>query len=164
VFVSDISNSTALLQRLGDERAHTLVQDHNRLVRALLHRHEGVELQQTGDGFIAVFDDAANALHCAVRLQREIEERGLGGSSGLSIRVALHAGEVLVEEGRVFGVVMHTAAHICTSGRPGEILVSQPAWDALADPSEWVAEDLGAISLKGLFDPITLRHVDWRVK
>ena len=164
VFVSDISNSTELLQRLGDEGAQALVQDHNRLVRTLLHRHQGVELQQTGDGFIAVFDDAARALRCAVGLQREIQTRRLGGPSGLRVRVALHAGEVLLEEGRVFGVVMHTAAHICSSGRAGEILVSQPAWDSLADPSEWVAEDLGPISLKGLFEPVSLRHVEWRVK
>jgi class 3 adenylate cyclase len=69
----------------------------------------------------------------------------------------------LVEEGRVFGMVMHTAAHICTSGQPGEILVSQPVWDALPDPSKWVAENLGPTPLKGLFEPVPLHRVEWRV-
>jgi len=165
VLVSDIANSTELLQRLGDERAHRVVQEHNRLVRRSLHQHQGVELQQTGDGFIAVFDDPAPALRCAVEIQRQIEGLRLpDGGSQLRARVGIHLGEVLLEEGRVFGVVMHTAAHICTSGQAGDILASKQVWDALSDRYGWSAQDLGPIALKGLFEPISLCRIDWRVK
>ncbi|MEN8160389.1 MAG: tetratricopeptide repeat protein, partial [Myxococcota bacterium] len=165
VFVSDIAHSTERLERLGDQRGHQLVQDHNRLVRRLLHAHRGVEIQQTGDGFIAVFDEADRALRCALELQGEVESRALGGAEDpLQLRIGLHSGELLLEEGRVFGVVMHTAAHICGAGTAGAVVVSQPFWSALADSSVWAGHPLGPTDLKGLSEPIELLRVERGVK
>jgi class 3 adenylate cyclase len=161
VFVSDIAHSTARLQRLGDERGHQLVQDHNRLVRRLLHAHRGVEIQQTGDGFIAVFDEADHALRCALELQAEVESRALGGEEDpVRLRIGLHSGELLLEEGRVFGVVMHVAAHICGAGIAGAVVVSQPFWDSLGNSGAWRSHPLGPAALKGLSTPIELLRVE----
>jgi class 3 adenylate cyclase len=161
VFVSDIAHSTERLQRLGDQRGHQLVQDHNRLVRRLLHVHRGVEIQQTGDGFIAVFDDADHALHCALALQKDVEARGLGGAEDpIRLRIGLHSGELLFEEGRVFGVVMHVAAHICGAGIPGAVVVSRPFWDSLEGADAWRSQPLGPTALKGLSEPIELLRVE----
>lgn len=165
VFVSDIAHSTERLQRLGDQRGQQLVQDHNRLVRQLLHAHRGVEIQQTGDGFIAVFDEPARALDCALELQDEMAARALGGAEEpLRLRIGLHSGELLLEEGRVFGVVMHVAAHICSAGTPGAVVVSQPFWDALDDRAAWHSRPLGPAELKGLYEPIELLEIARGVK
>ena len=75
LFVSDIANSSELIQRLGDEAAQALIQEHNRLTRTHLRRHQGVELQHTGDGFIASFEHASHALRCSVALQQDFDER-----------------------------------------------------------------------------------------
>jgi class 3 adenylate cyclase len=161
VFVSDIAHSTERLQRLGDQRGHQLVQDHNRLVRRLLHAHRGVEIQQTGDGFIAVFDEADHALGCALELQGEIEARVLGGAEDpVRIRIGLHSGELLLEEGRVFGVVMHVAAHICGAGIAGSVVVSHSFWDSLESTGAWRSHPLGPTALKGLSEPIELLRVE----
>jgi class 3 adenylate cyclase len=159
--VSDIVHSTERLQRLGDQRGHQLVQDHNRLVRRLLHAHRGVEIQQTGDGFIAVFEDADAALRCALELQAEVEACGLGGEADpVRLRVGLHSGELLMEEGRVFGVVMHVAAHICGAGIAGAVVVSQAFWESLARSEAWQTHPLGPTALKGLSEPIELLRLE----
>jgi len=160
VFVSDIANSSELIQRLGDEAAQGLIQEHNRLVRAELRRHGGVELQHTGDGFIATFERAAEALRCAGGLQRELAARRLGPSSApLRVRIGLHVGEPLLEEGRLFGVVMHTAARICAACEGGDILVSSEVWCAAGAEREWAAEPLGPVPLRGIFEPVVLHRI-----
>ncbi len=162
VFVSDIANSTELIQRLGDEVAQEMIQEHNRIVRAEFRRRGGVELQHTGDGFIATFENAAAALQCAVALQQELEPRRLGPPDApLRVRVGLHAGEPLLEEGRLFGVAMHTAARICGACEAGEILVSQDVWRSAAADGEWITDDLGLVPLKGIFAPVSLHRVHW---
>jgi len=163
VFVSDIAHSTALLQRVGDHDAQRLVQEHNRVVRRLLRAHQGVEIQQTGDGFIAIFDEPDPALACAIALQREIEQHALGGAATpMRLRVALHSGELLLEEGRVFGVAMHIAAHICGVADVGSVAVSQAFWDSLREPGAWRRVSLGPTGLKGLAEPIELFQIDPR--
>jgi class 3 adenylate cyclase/tetratricopeptide (TPR) repeat protein len=162
VFVSDIANSSELIQRLGDEAAQALIHEHNRVVRAGFRRRGGVELQHTGDGFIATFESPSEAVRCAVALQQEFERRRLGPDAApLRVRVGLHAGEPLLEEGRLFGVVMHTAARICGACEGGEIRLSHEVWRSAGAGSEWPADDLGPVPLKGLFEPVSLHRVRW---
>jgi class 3 adenylate cyclase len=162
LFVSDIANSSELIQRLGDEAAQRLIQEHNRIVRMLFRRHSGVELQHTGDGFIATFESSAKALRCAIALQRELAARRPGpASSPLQVRVGLHEGEPLIEEGRLFGVAMHTAARICGACAGGEILVSLEVWRNGGLAGEAEADELGRVPLKGIFDPVSLLRVHW---
>jgi class 3 adenylate cyclase/tetratricopeptide (TPR) repeat protein len=160
VFVSDIANSSELIQRLGDERAQALIQEHNRIVRLSFRRLQGVELQHTGDGFIATFESAAQAVRCAASVQSELEVRHLGPvSTPLRIRIGLHVGEPLLEEGRLFGVAMHTAARICGACEGGQILVSDEAWRAASVESELEAEHLGPVPLRGIFEPVSLHRM-----
>ncbi len=162
LFVSDIANSSELIQRLGDEAAQQLIHAHNRIVRANLHQHQGVELQQTGDGFIATFEGASQALRCAVGLQRALDAARLGPPEALlRVRVGLHLGEPLLEEGRLFGVSMHTAARICGSCEGGEVRVSHGVWRRADGGSQYRADALGPVALKGIFDPVTLHRVHW---
>jgi class 3 adenylate cyclase len=165
LFISDIANSSELIQRLGDEEAQDLIQEHNRIVRMAFRLHLGVELQHTGDGFIASFDSAAQALRCAIRLQQELQVRRLGPpDSPLRVRVGLHQGEPLLEEGRLFGVAMHTAARICGAGEGGEILISGDARTAVGSDESFASEDLGPVQLRGIFEPVSLHRVHWARK
>jgi class 3 adenylate cyclase len=108
-----------------------------------------------------VFDDADHALHCALALQKDVEARGLGGAEDpIRLRIGLHSGELLFEEGRVFGVVMHVAAHICGAGIPGAVVVSRPFWDSLEGADAWRSQPLGPTALKGLSEPIELLRVE----
>src|SRR5690349_8859614 len=65
ILFSDIVGSTATLERLGDHAWAKLVQQHNMRIRAAIDRHRGREIDSAGDGFLALFDGAARAVHAA---------------------------------------------------------------------------------------------------
>ncbi|MCI0831182.1 MAG: alpha/beta hydrolase, partial [Chloroflexi bacterium] len=70
ILFTDMENSTALTQRLGDAEAQKLVRRHNTVVRNALKEHRGNEVKHTGDGIMASFPVASGALACAVAIQR----------------------------------------------------------------------------------------------
>ena len=73
---TDITDSTSLTQRLGDEAAQELVRAHNTIVRDALKASGGSEIKHTGDGIMASFASPSSALECAVAIQRAVEAVG----------------------------------------------------------------------------------------
>ncbi len=73
ILFTDIEGSTALTERLGDERARQVLREHERLVREALASHGGSEIKTLGDGFMASFGSATKALECAVAIQKAFD-------------------------------------------------------------------------------------------
>jgi len=125
ILVTDIVGSTALSERLGDQRWLGVLQSHNALVREQLGRHDGTEVKQLGDGFIATFGSSRDAVRAANGIRRAMEGYCVGHpDSPLELRIAVHAGEVAREGGDVFGLNVSTASHLADVTPPGEVLVS----------------------------------------
>jgi class 3 adenylate cyclase len=120
-----------------------LLARHNQLVRRVLDRYRGREVATTGDGFLATFDGAARAVHCAAALCNAVQ------TLGLTIRIGVHTGEVEYVAGNVRGVSVHAAARIMQLAQPGEVLVSATT-HGLVDGSGLAFENRGAHELKGL--------------
>jgi hypothetical protein len=72
MMVTDIVDSTALAERLGDRRWIEVLADHNALVREAVARHGGTEVKAQGDGFLMVFSSARRAIMAAVEVQRSV--------------------------------------------------------------------------------------------
>ena len=75
IMFSDIEGSTAITERLGDQRWLELLRGHNAIVRKRVAAHEGFEVKSEGDGFMLAFQSARRALECAVDIQRAFAER-----------------------------------------------------------------------------------------
>jgi adenylate cyclase len=156
IFFSDIVGSTDLLRRLGDVRAQEVTRAHNAIIRACLRQHDGIELQQTGDGFMVSFASASGAMACALAIHRALAEHNrLDPKTSLQVRIGLHAGEPLPEEGRLFGAAVNAAARICAQARGGEVLVSE-AVRQLAVGKGFTFVDRGLFELKGFEEPFRL--------
>jgi class 3 adenylate cyclase len=97
----------------------------------------------TGDGFLAVFDGAARAIHAAIGIRDRARELGL------DIRAGVHTGEVEVVGDDLRGASVHEAARIAAAASPGEILVSATT-SQLAAGSDITFEDRGEHEFKGL--------------
>ncbi len=143
ILFTDIVDSTATAERLGDARWRELLSQHNERCRFELDRFRGREIDTTGDGFLALFDGSERAVRCAVAMC--MAAQGLS----LSVRAGVHTGEVELVPGNVRGLAVHTAARIMALAGPAEVLVSATTRDLLAGTGLRF-EDRGLHELKGL--------------
>ena len=143
VLFTDIVDSTATMQRLGDAAWQELLATHNRVLRDQLNLFRGREVATTGDGILAVFDGATRAVRCGLAMARSAE------AIGLAIRVGVHTGEVEFVGGNARGLAVHAAARVMSIAGAGQVLVSSTTRDLL-EGSGIRLEDAGAYELKGL--------------
>jgi class 3 adenylate cyclase len=143
VLVSDIVGSTALAERIGDGAWARLLREHNARIRAAIDRYRGREIDSAGDGFLALFDGAAKAVHAAALMDSSISDLGA------RIRIGIHTGEVEIVGGRARGVCVHAAARVASLAGAGEVFVSSTTRDLL-DGSGLSFDSRGQHELKGL--------------
>jgi eukaryotic-like serine/threonine-protein kinase len=125
ILFSDIENSTLLNERLGDARWLEVLREHNAVFRRRLDQHGGYEVKSQGDGFMLAFSDPAEALAFAVEVQDELDAGEDSPTQGIRVRMGLHCGEAIAEEGDLFGRSVVLAARIAAQAVGGEILVSE---------------------------------------
>jgi class 3 adenylate cyclase len=145
VLFTDIVGSTERAVELGDRAWHDLVERHHAVVRAMLARYRGREVDTAGDGFFATFDGPARAIRCAFAIADAVR------ALGLEIRAGLHVGEVQVTDGKVRGVAVNIGARVGALAGPSEVLVSQTVKDLVAG-SGLSFDDAGERELKGIPD------------
>jgi class 3 adenylate cyclase len=143
VLFTDIVESTTKAIELGDRRWRQLLERHNALVRSELLRFRGVEIDTTGDGFLATFDGPARAIRCACSIVAGVHELGL------SIRAGLHTGECELADGKVAGIAVHTGARVAAKAGADEVLVSSTVKDLVAG-SGIAFDERGQHELKGI--------------
>jgi class 3 adenylate cyclase/pimeloyl-ACP methyl ester carboxylesterase len=149
IMFTDLVASTALTQRLGDSAAQEIVHQHDAAVRAALAEHGGRQIKHTGDGIMATFSSAANALRAAAQIQRSTADSGIG------IRIGLNTGEPIVEAGDLFGTAVQLAARITDRARPGQTLVSNVVRELCAG-KQFTFDPVGEHQLKGFDAPVAL--------
>jgi class 3 adenylate cyclase len=143
VLFTDIVDSTRRAAELGDKPWRELLETHHIVIRGLLARFRGTEVDTAGDGFFATFDGPARAVECACEVVDAVRELGL------ELRAGLHTGECEVGDGKVHGIAVHIGARIVAEARPGEVLVSSTVKD-LVIGSGLAFLDRGAAELKGV--------------
>lgn len=143
LMVTDIVGSTAAAARLGDARWKLLLARHYDSVRLDLDRFRGIEVDTSGDGFLAMFDGAARALRCTASILETARQ------DGIELRAGVHSGEVEREGEHLRGVAVHIAARIAALAQPGEVLLSASTASIL-EGSGLAFSDAGEHELKGL--------------
>src|SRR5262245_16376727 len=120
---TDLVESTALLQRVGDERAQRVLHGHRQLLREAIGQHGGREVKWLGDGLLASFASVAEGVRCAVTMAQRARRPVAGERLGL--RVGLHGGDVLADENDYAGGSVGLAGGRCGPRGGGE-----SAWPA----------------------------------
>ncbi|MCH7812371.1 MAG: adenylate/guanylate cyclase domain-containing protein, partial [Chloroflexi bacterium] len=161
VLFTDVEGSTALTERLGDERSRELLREHERITREALSTHGGSEVKTMGDGFMVSFGSAQKALECAISLQQAFAARNESADEPISVRIGRNAGEPIEEDGDLFGATVNLAARIAARAAGGEILVVDTV-RGLCSGKGFLFSDLGETELRGFEDPVRLYEVRWR--
>lgn len=156
ILVTDLQGFTPLVVRLGDAAAQRVIQAHDRVLRKCLAEHAGAEIAHTGDGVIAAFRSVACALRCAAEIQASLRRYNRAHSRApLRVRIGVHAGEPLPQDGRLFGSCVIAAVRICSVTTAGHVLVSDLVW-RLAAGRSFAFQLRGAVALKGFAQPFDL--------
>lgn len=142
---TDMVGSTEKAAELGDKGWRDLVERHHGVVRALLGRFRGKEVDTAGDGFFATFDGPARGVRCATAITEAVRDLGI------EVRAGVHTGEVETIAGKVGGIAVNVAARIASLAAPSEVLVSHTV-QGLVSGSGLTFEDAGEHELKGVPD------------
>jgi class 3 adenylate cyclase len=143
MLMTDIAGSTDLAARIGDAAWDRLLERHNAVIREVLDRYRGQEIDTTGDGFLMTFDGAARAIYAADDIRSAID------ALDMEIHAGVHTGEVELVPGGIRGIAVHETARIMALAEAGEILVSNTTRN-IANSGDIAFEDRGHHRLKGL--------------
>ncbi|OGO49963.1 MAG: hypothetical protein A2148_07620 [Chloroflexi bacterium RBG_16_68_14] len=161
ILFTDVEESTALTQRLGDAKARELLRIQERIVRDALQAHGGSELKTMGDGFMVSFSSATRALECAIAMQQALAEHNQSATEPIQVRIGLNAGEPIAEEKDLFGTAVIVAARIAAQAQGGMILASDVVRQLVAGRG-FLFADRGEVGLRGFEEPVRLFEVAWR--
>ena len=160
ILFTDMEGSTALNDRLGDDRAIAILRAHNGVIRQALEQSQGREVKHTGDGFMASFTSATRAVECAIAIQRELARQNEGADNPIRVRIGLSAGEPVEEREDLFGSAVQLAARVCAHAGPGQILAPNVIRE-LCIGKGFLFADLGEQALRGFEEPRRIYEVTW---
>jgi TolB-like protein/class 3 adenylate cyclase/tetratricopeptide (TPR) repeat protein len=126
------------------------------LIRPEIAGHDGRVVKTTGDGVLAEFSSAVQAVACALEIQRQMIERNTATPARrrLEFRIGVNLAEVVFEDGDVFGDGVNVAARLEGMANPNGVCVSDDVYRHVRGKVRSEFEDLGAQTLKGITDQI----------
>ena len=147
------SDETDTLTRMNSVRSE--------LIDPAIERHRGRVVKGTGDGLLAEFGSAVDAVECAADIQQGIEEREADTPQERRVRfrIGINVGDIVARDGDIFGDGVNVAARIESLADPGGIVVSDSAYHQVHNKVELRFEDLGPHQLKNLEKPVRVYRV-----
>src|SRR5262249_2752497 len=161
ILAADVAGYSRLI---GADEEGTL--DRLRSIRAevidsTIAAHRGRLVKTTGDGLLVEFASVVDALRCAVEVQQQITARGSDprGARRIELRIGINVGDIVVEEGDIFGDGVNVAARLEALAEPSGICVSARVQEDAAGKLDLVFEDIGEQQLKNIARPVRVYRV-----
>jgi adenylate cyclase len=156
ILAADVAGYSRLM-RADEEGTHEHLRAHFReLVEHKISEHSGRIVKTTGDGLLAEFPSVVDAVRCAAKLQRAMIDReaGIPEDRRIRFRIGINLGDVIVEDGDIFGDGVNVAARLEALAEPGGICISRTVRDQIRDKLPYSFEDLGEQSVKNIARPV----------
>ncbi len=163
VLFTDLVGSTELRGRMGEEAADALRRTHDQLLTQAVEAINGRVVKGLGDGIMAAFAGASDAVVAAVAIQQAIDRLNRSGKTSvpLEVRIGLSAGDVSFEDDDVHGTPVIEASRLCGAAVGGEILASEIVrWLGGAQGAPLFVP-VGSLELKGLAAPVPTLRIEW---
>jgi adenylate cyclase len=132
------------------------------LIDPTIGRRRGRIIKTTGDGLLVEFQSVADAAQCAIEIQQRIAERNADIAPGdrIQFRIGVNLGDVLYEDGDIFGDGVNIAARLQAMAEPGGICISGAVHDQVGNRlDDVVLEDLGEQNVKNISRPLRVYRI-----
>ncbi len=156
IFAADMVGYSRLMETdeagtLARLRAHRL-----ELIDPAIAKNRGRIIKTTGDGMLVEFGSVIEAVQCAAEIQRRMARRNadMPPARWIQFRIGINLGDVIIEDGDIFGDGVNVAARLEGLAEAGGICVSQAVRDQIGDRLDVAFEDLGEQAVKNLARPI----------
>ena len=161
ILSADVVGYSRLVGRHEARTLDDLKRHRHELLDARLAEHGGRIVKLTGDGILAEFPSAVNALACAAEIQLAMRERNAGvpEDERIRFRIGVNIGDVVVEDGDLFGEGVNVAARLEKLASPDGIAISSFVRDQVGSRLDFAFEDGGEQMLKNIDRPIRVYHV-----
>ena len=158
---ADISGSTSLYEKLGDQRALAAIDTVLAELRKSTVLQEGRVVKTIGDEVMAVFPSVDAAMQAACDMQTRVAGLPQGDDARLAIRVGFHFGPAIEDKGDYFGDAVNTAARMAGMAKSGQIITSGQTVEALSPLLQASTREIDAFHVKGKQDEIRIFEVIW---
>ena len=162
ILFADVHGYSRLMAS-NEERTYQRVTQAVCLIRSLIGDYGGRVEHVAGDGILALFESAAQALQFAVAIQREFRNEAVwhAGDEPIAFRIGINVGEVLFgDDANVQGHSINVAARIQALARPGGICITEAVQRAVSDTLGLPMRQLGPQSLKNITEPIEVFAIE----
>ena len=154
MLVADVAGSTELFGRLGVERADDARRALFNAFSVAIGAGDGVLIKTMGDGCLASFSSAADAVTAAIAVQQAVARLREQKVPGLGLRVGIAVGDVTEEDGDVFGPAVVTASRLCSAAGEHQVLATDMVRMLAGDRGGHHYEAIGELILKGIAAPV----------
>jgi adenylate cyclase len=155
ILSADVKGYSRLMGENEAETVKTLTAS-RRIMGELIQQHRGRVIDSPGDNILAEFGSVVDAVHCAVAAQNEFKARNadLPENRRMEFRIGVNLGDVIEEEGRIYGDGVNIAARLEALADPGGICISKTAFDQIETKLPLGYEFLGEQEVKNIAKPV----------
>ena len=148
---------------MGEDETGTLqtLKSHHQVMCSLVGKHKGRVVDTPGDNLLAEFASVVDALECAVEIQKELKGRNedLPKERRMPFRIGIHLGDIIEEEGKIYGDGVNVAALLDSLADGGGICVSRSAHEQVKNKLDVGYQDLGQRGVENIPDPVRVYRV-----
>jgi len=161
IFAADVAGYSRLIGA-DEEGTLTRLTAHRReLIEPKIAEHRGRLVKTTGDGVLVEFASPVKAVRCAIDVQQGMAARNADIPEGqrIEFRIGINLGDIMVEEGDIYGDGVNVAARLENIAEPGTVYISRTVRDFVDGTPEILLEDLGERELKNIAKPVQVFRI-----
>ena len=165
ILCGDVAGYSRLMGADEEGTLAALKAHRRELIDPLIAQHQGRIVKTTGDGILIEFASVVDAVRCAVVVQQGLEDRNaqVPEPRRILLRIGINLGDVIVDEGDIFGDGVNVAARLEMLAEPGEIYVSGSVREQIGEKLPISFTDMGEHSVKNIARPIHVHRVERRL-
>src|SRR3954452_20572557 len=161
ILAIDVAGYSRLMGVDEEGTLATLKAHRSQLIDPKIAEHHGRIVKTTGDGALVEFSSAVDGVRCAMQIQRVMAERNtaIPEDRRLEFRIGINVGDIIIDEGDIYGDGVNIAARVETLATPGSICLSDHAYQQIKGKLALEVSDMGEHQLKNIAQPVRVHSV-----